>query len=100
MERRTFGWRQLFSSVNLRDFFDMVRGETIMIGSSFRQGAAALPKLPIGPLVFAGFWLLAIVRCALLVLVVVFFGGAIVLISAVRTVSRLLGRNEQSPPTS
>ena len=100
MERRTFGWRQLFSSVNLRDFFDMVRGEAGMIGSSFRQGAAALPKLPIGPLVFAGFWLLAIVRSALLVLVVVFFGGAIALISVVRTVSRLRGRGEQSPPTN
>jgi hypothetical protein len=84
VERRTFGWLQLFRSVNLRDFADMVRGEVVMIGSSFRQGAEALPRLPIGPLVFAGFWLLGIVRSALLVLVVVFFGGAILLISLVR----------------
>jgi hypothetical protein len=90
VERHTFGWRQLFGSVNLRDFIDMVRGELGMIGSSLRQGAQALPRLPAGPLVFLGFWLLAILRSALLIFVVVVFGTAILLISAVRGASRAL----------
>ncbi len=90
MEQRTFGWRQLLGSVNLRDFIDMVRGELGMIGSSLRQGVEAFPRLPAGPLVFLGFWLLAILRSVLLVLVVVVFGTAILLISAVRGASRAL----------
>ncbi len=94
-EHHTMDWRHLFSSVNLRDFLDMVVGEVMMIASSFRQGARALPRLPFGPLVFVGFWLLAIVRSALLVLVVVFFGSAITVISLTRGISRLLGRNDR-----
>ena len=94
MEGRTFGWRQLFGAVNLRDFVDMVRGELAMIGSSFRQGARALPRLPAGPLVFLGFWLLAILRSVLLILVVIVFGAAISLISAVRGVARALRRGQ------
>jgi hypothetical protein len=94
VERHTFGWRHLFGSVNLRDFIDMVRGELVMIGSSLRQGVEAFPRLPAGPLVFLGFWLLAILRSLLLILVVVVFGTAILLISAVRGVSRTLRRGE------
>jgi hypothetical protein len=94
-EHHTIDWRHLFTSVNLRDFVDMVIGEVMMIASSLRQGARALPRLPFGPLVFAGFWLLAIVRSALLVLVVVFFGSAIMFISLTRSISRLLRRNDR-----
>lgn len=90
MEEHTFGWRQLLGAVNLRDFIDMVAGELAMIGSSFGQGARALPHLPAGPPVFLGFWLLAILRSLLLILVVVVFGTAILLISMVRGASRAL----------
>ena len=87
-EHHTIGWRQVLGSVNLRDFIDMVRGELGMIGSSLRQGVAAIPRLPLGPLVFLGFWLLAILRAALLVLVVAVFGTAILIVSAVRGARR------------
>ena len=96
MERHTFGWRQLLGSVNLRDFIDMVRGEVAMIGSSLRQGVQALPRLPAGPAVFLVFWLLAILRSVLLVLVVIVFGTAILLISAVRAVANRTARG--GPP--
>ena len=88
MERPTIGWRHLLGSVNLRDFIDIVRGELGMIGSSFRQGVEAIPRLPLGPLVFLGFWLLAILRLALLILVVAVFGTAILIVSAVRAAIR------------
>ncbi len=55
MEGHSFGWRQLLGAVNLRDFVDMVAGELAMIGSSLRQAARALPRLPAGPIVFLGF---------------------------------------------
>ena len=92
MERHTFGWRQLLGSVNLRDFVDMARGELGMIGSSLRQGVEALPRLPAGPLVFLGFWLLAILRPVLLIVVVAVFGTAILVISALRGAARALRR--------
>jgi len=92
MEQRTFGWRQLFGSVNLRDFIDMVRGELGMIGSMFRQGIEAVPRLPFGPLVFLGFWLLALLRFVLLILVFIVFGAAILVISAVRGVAGIFRR--------
>jgi hypothetical protein len=87
-EHETFGWRQLLSSVNLRDFADMVRGERMLIWSSLRQGVVALPRLPFGPLVFLGHLLLVMLRSVLLVIVVVVFGTGIALISAVRSVMR------------
>jgi hypothetical protein len=90
VERRTFGWRQLFGSVNLRDFIDIVRGELGMIGSSLRQGAQALPRLPAGPLVFLGFWLLAILRSVLLIFVVVVFGTGILIVIIVRGAVRVV----------
>ena len=89
MERPTIGWRQLLGSVNLRDFIDIVRGELGMIGSSFRQGVEAIPRLPLGPLVFLGFWLLAILRAVLLVLAVAIFGTGILIVSAVRGALRV-----------
>lgn len=93
-EQETIGWRHVLSSVNLRDFADMVRGERMLIWSSFRQGFAALPRLPFGPLVFLGYELLALLRLILLAVVVVVFGTAIALISAGRSFAKLLRRNE------
>jgi prepilin signal peptidase PulO-like enzyme (type II secretory pathway) len=89
MEQRAFGWRQLLGHVNLRDFIDMVRGELGMIASMLRQGVEAAPRLPFGPVVFLGFWLLALVRFVLLIVVFIVFGLAILVISAARGVMRL-----------
>ena len=90
MERPTIGWRQLLGSVNLRDFIDIVRGELGMIGSSLRQGVEAIPRLPLGPLVFLGFWLLAVLRSVLLIFVVVVFGTGILIVTTVRGAVRAL----------
>jgi hypothetical protein len=82
---RTFGWRDLLRSVNLRDFLQMVRGELSMIGSLFAQSVRALPRLPFGPLVFVAYALMALLRSVLLAAVFLVFGTAIVIISAVRS---------------
>ncbi len=87
-EQETIGWRHVLRSVNLRDFADMVRGERMLIWSSFRQGIVALPRLPFGPLVGLGYLVLATLRLVLLTLVIVVFGTAIALISVVRGLSR------------
>ena len=90
MEQHTFGWRQLFGAVRLRDFADMVAGELRMLGASARLAAEALPRLPFGPLAFLGAMLLVLLRLVLLLLVAVFFGTSILLISAVRNAVRLV----------
>ncbi len=87
-EQETIGWRHVLSSVNLRDFADMVRGERLLIWSSIRQAFAALPRLPFGPLVFIVFLLLALLRSVLLAVVIVVFGTGIALISVVRRLTR------------
>lgn len=94
MEQRTFGWRQLLGAVNLRDFADMVRGELGMIGASIGRAGAALPRLPLGPFIGVAFILLALVRLALLLLVVIAFGTAIAVITLVRGLSRTRGGRE------
>ena len=90
MEQRPLGWRQLFGAVNLRDFVDMVGGELRMIGTSTRLAGEAFPRLPFGPLAFLGAMLLVLLRLVLLLLVAVFFGTSILLISAVRNAVRLV----------
>jgi len=90
VEQHTFGWRQLFGAVRLRDFADMVAGELKLIGTSARLAAEAFPKLPFGPLAFLGAMLLVLLRLVLLLLVAVFFGTSILLISAVRNAVRLV----------
>jgi hypothetical protein len=89
MEERTFSWRQLPGKVNLRDFVAMVTGELGMIAGSARIAVQALPKFPLGPFVFLGGMLVVILRLVLLVLVVIVFGSAICVISAVRSVTGL-----------
>ena len=93
-ERETIGWRHVLSSVNLHDFADMVRGEGIMIGTTFQRAFAALPKLPLGPIVFFVYLMLGSLRAVLLAFVIIAFGGAIALISVVR------GLTHRSPTPS
>lgn len=89
MERNTFGWRQLLHSVNLRDFAQMVGGELGMVWQSLRLASESLSRRPFGPLIFVAGVLIAFLRLALLVLVVVVFGVAILMIAAVRGVAIL-----------
>ncbi|MEX0786520.1 MAG: hypothetical protein WD939_07785 [Dehalococcoidia bacterium] len=93
-----FGWRDLLGAVNLRDFSQMVRGELAMVGSSFRLASDAFTRLPFGPFIAVAGLLLLLVRLVLLTLVIVVFGTGIVLISAVRAVSRMFsGVSEREP---
>lgn len=85
-EARTIGIRDVLGGVNLRDFFDMVRGEAGLVWAGARNAARAHPLL----IPFA--FLLVLVRLLLLLGVIVVLGGAILLISAVRGVSRLASR--------
>jgi ABC-type transporter Mla maintaining outer membrane lipid asymmetry permease subunit MlaE len=87
-EQRTFRWRDLLGAVNLRDFAQMVGSEAAQIGTSLRLAFQALPRLPMGPLLFLLGVLMALFRSLLLLLVVVVFGGAILIISAVRGLTR------------
>ena len=84
MEPNTFGWRQLLGAINLRDFSGMVAAELGMIGLSVRFSIQSFVRPPFGPLISLGGMLLVAVRLALLVLVVVVFGTAILTIMAVR----------------
>lgn len=93
-EQETIGWRQVLRSVNLHDFADMVRGEGIMIGTTFQRAFAALPKLPFGPIIFVIYLMLACLRTVLLAFVIIAFGGAIALISVVRGLSH---RSDETP---
>jgi len=93
-EQETIGWRHVLSSVNLHDFADMVRGEGIMIGTTFQRAFAAIPRLPFGPFIFVIYLMLAFLRAVLLAFVIIAFGGAIALISVVRG----LTRRSQEPP--
>ena len=88
MEERTFGWRQLLGAVNLSDFAKMVGAELGQIATSIRLAAESLPKLPFGPLVFIAAILMVLFRSVLLVLVVVFFGAAILLLGAIWSIRR------------
>jgi hypothetical protein len=67
----------------------MVAGEAAMIGTSLRLAVQALLRPPLGPLLFVGGVLMAAIRLVLLILVIAVFGTAILLISAVRAISRL-----------
>ncbi len=87
-QQHHFGWRDLLGAVNLRDFAHMVTGELQMIATSVRLAFESIVHLPFGPLIFLGATLLALLRLALLVLVVIAFGTAILLIWAVRSAAR------------
>ena len=92
MERDTLSWRQLPGVVNLTDFSHMVGTELRMLGMSLRLAPEALPRLPFGPLIFIAGMLVAMLRFAVLVLVVVVFGPAILAITVVRGVAGLARR--------
>jgi hypothetical protein len=88
MEERPMRWRDLPGRVNLRDFVQMVTGEIGMIAESTQTAFQALRRLPFGPLAFVAGMLMVLFRLFLLALVIVFFGGAIVVISIMRVLSR------------
>ncbi len=91
MERRTLDLRQFLRDVNLRDFAQMVGGESRMIGTSVRLAFQSLPRLPFGPLFFLAGMLMVVIRSVLLVVVVVVFGIGITAISLGRGVARIAG---------
>lgn len=95
-QERTFRWRDLLGAVNLRDFVQMVGSELTQIGTSLGLATRALPRLPVGPLVFLLGLLMALFRLVLLLLVVVAFGSAILIISAVRGLSRAVRGSKES----
>ena len=88
-EPKTFGWRHLPGAVNLRDFAQMVGGEVRQIGTSVSLAFRLLSHLPLGPFLFVGGLLIALLRALLLVLVVPVFGGAILVITVVRGIARI-----------
>jgi prepilin signal peptidase PulO-like enzyme (type II secretory pathway) len=90
MEEHSFGWRQLLGAVNLKDFSQMVAGELAYIGTSLRLAFQSVTRLPLGPLLFVGALLIILLRLLLLVLVVIVFGTAILAVSAVRGVMRVV----------
>ncbi len=92
MERETLGWRHLLGAVNLIDFFHMVGTELRMLGMSLRLAPESLRQPPFGPFIFLAGVLVAAVRFALLVFVVVVFGPAILTITVVRGVAGLARR--------
>jgi hypothetical protein len=93
-QERGFGIRQLLGAVNLRDFGQMVGGEVSMLASNAGLAARGARRLPFGPLLFLAAMAFILLRIVLLALVLVFFGGAIVAITAVRSLARLAGRRE------
>jgi hypothetical protein len=88
---RSFGIRDLLGAVNLRDFAHMVRAEGVQIATSVRLAFEALTSRPLGVILFFAGMLMAAVRSCLLVFVVIFFGGAILAITLIRGIARLLG---------
>lgn len=94
-QERSFGWRDLLGAVNLRDFAHMVGGELAQVTTSTRLAFEQLPKLPLGPLLFVAGFGMALFRLLLLVFVVFAFGGAILVITVVRAVTRLRGRSTE-----
>lgn len=96
-QQHTFRWRDLLGAVNLRDFAHMVGNELEQIGTSLGLAFQVLPRLPIGPLLFLVGLAMALFRLVLLLLVVVAFGIAILVISAVRALTRA-GRGAKEEP--
>ncbi len=84
MERETLGWRHLLGAVNLIDFFHMVGTELRTLGMSLRLAPESLSKPPLGPLIFLAGMIVAMLRFAVLVLVVVVFGPVILTITVAR----------------
>ena len=85
---RKIGFGDLLRGVNLRDFFDMVKGEFALVLTSARLAVRAHPILM--PLAIA----LVVLRLVLLVGVIVVLGGAITLIMMLRGLTRLHRKDE------
>ena len=97
-EQETIGWRHLLKNVNLHDFADMVRGEGIMIGTTFQRAFAALTRLPFGPIIFFIYLMIASLRAFLLAFVIIFFGAAIALISVIRGLTHKSNAPSEADP--
>lgn len=87
---RTIGFGDLLRGVNLRDFFDMVRGELGLVLTSARLAVHAKPILM--PIAVA----LVMLRLFLLVGVIVVLGGAITMIMMLRGLTRLHRKDAES----
>ena len=88
-EGADFGLRDLLGAVNLRDFTRMAWSELVQIVTTFTRRLAAVTNLPFGPFVFLISLVVLAVRMTLLTLVVFFFGGAILIVSVGRSISRI-----------
>lgn len=84
-----FGLRDLLGAVNLRDFTRMAWSELVQIATTFTRRLNAATNLPFGPFVFLVAMVVLAVRMTLLTLVVFFFGGAILIVSVGRSISRI-----------
>ena len=87
-EQENIGWRHVIGHVNLRDFIDIVRGEGLMIGTTFQRAFASLTRLPFGPIIFFVYLMIACMRMFLLAFAISVLGGAIALISVARGLRR------------
>jgi hypothetical protein len=87
---RKIGFGDLLRGVNLRDFFDMVKGELGLVMTSARLAIHAKPILM--PLAIA----LVVLRLVLLVGVIVVLGGAITLIMMLRGLTRLHRKDDDA----
>ncbi len=88
-EGADFGLRDLLGAVNLRDFTRMAWSELVQIATTFIRRLNAATNLPFGPFAFLIALVVLAVRMTLLTLVVVFFGGAILIVSVGRSISRI-----------
>lgn len=86
------GLRELFAGVNLRDFFDMVRGEFGLVITSARNAMRVHPIL----IPFA--FIMVMLRLMLLVGVVIVLGGAITTVMFLRGI--LAARHQSRRDTS
>ncbi|MEX2159234.1 MAG: hypothetical protein WEB04_07510 [Dehalococcoidia bacterium] len=87
--QRTIGFGDLLRGVNLRDFFDMVKGEFALVLTSARLAVHAKPILM--PLAVV----LVVLRLFLLVGVIVVLGGAITMIMMLRGLTRFHRKDEE-----
>jgi len=90
--RERIGLRELFAGVNLRDFFDMVRGEFGLVVSSGR--AAMRAHFVLIPFAL----LMVMLRLMLLVVVIIVLGGAITTVMFLRGI--LTARHQSRQATS
>ncbi len=82
MTTRRLGLREFLRAVNVADFLDMVRTELSLIRDAVGQAGSHSPRML--PLAL----LMAALRLALLLGVIVVFGGGIVIITATRAIAR------------